>query len=229
MSLRAKRGFQKALGLLYPQGIYCMVCTARESDGFIICGNCVAAMQPYDGHELAAFEYEGAAGEAVRRLKFGRRVELAPAMAEFMSLIVLQKQLEVDIVTATPMHWWREWKRGFNQAQLLAECVASQCGWKYNGNILRRTREISAQVGLSREQRLNNLNGIIKGIYPDAVAGKNVLLVDDVASTGATMHECTKVLMSAGAKAVIPLTFCQNTPEFVKMTSEKEPVHESAF
>jgi len=113
-----------------------------------------------------------------------------------------------DMVLAMPMHWRKHWERGFNQAELLAEPVAKRYGLKLGTN-LRRKRHTKAQAGLSESERQSNLAGALKVSHPEQIAGKRVLLVDDVFTTGATLRAAAAVLKEAGAARVVALTLAR--------------------
>jgi competence protein ComFC len=113
-----------------------------------------------------------------------------------------------DLLIAMPMHWRKQWERGFNQAALLAEHVAPHCGLKVASN-LRRKRYTKSQASLSEADRRFNLKDSFYVRKPEQVAGKRVLLVDDVFTTGATLRAATAVLKSAGAAQVTALTLAR--------------------
>ena len=116
---------------------------------------------------------------------------------------------------AMPMHWRKQWERGFNQARLLAEPVAKRYGLTITDH-LRRTRYTKPQAGLNEAQRRNNLKNAFQVRRPEQVAGRRVLLIDDVFTTGATLRAAAEVLKAAGAAHVAALTLArvdQHSPE----------------
>jgi ComF family protein len=113
-----------------------------------------------------------------------------------------------DLVMAMPMHWRKRWKRGFNQADLLAGPVAKRFGLKPARN-LRRNRYTEPQAGLDEAARRINLRDSFKVVKPEQIKGRRVLLIDDVFTTGATLRAATAVLKAAGAAHVAALTLAR--------------------
>jgi ComF family protein len=147
----------------------------------------------------AAYGYEGRAGQAVRKLKFNRSTSLAPFMA--CEIARIASGLTYDFVCPVPIHLLRWCSRGFNQAELLcAEFPRSE-----RQDLLRRIRFTRPQVGLSAQDRRTNLVGAFQSQLN--LAGKHVLVIDDVVTTGGTARECAKVLKSAGAARVELVVF----------------------
>ena len=102
-----------------------------------------------------------------------------------------------DVVIAMPMHWRKRWERGFNQAELLAKPVAKRCGLKLSTN-LRRKRYTKAQAALTEVQRRDNLKDSFCVRNAQQIAGKRILLIDDVFTTGATLRSAASELKAAG-------------------------------
>jgi ComF family protein len=109
---------------------------------------------------------------------------------------------EVALVAPVPLHWWRKWTRGYNQAEAMARELAAQLGAPFLPRLLRRVRWTAHQVQLSREARRENLRGAFRVSRGARLAGKTVLLVDDVMTTGSTFGEAARTLRAAGAGRV---------------------------
>jgi ComF family protein len=107
-----------------------------------------------------------------------------------------------DIMLPVPLHVQRLRWRGFNQAQLLARPLAHAAGVRLDPYSLERVRPTRPQVELDEKERRHNVAGAFRVLRPKAVAGRRVLLVDDVYTTGATVDECSRVLLRAGAQSV---------------------------
>ncbi len=114
--------------------------------------------------------------------------------------------LQFDALLPVPMHPVRQRLRGYNQSERLARVVGAELGLPLLTRALARTRPTRPQVGLTGDARRGNLLGAFAVRQPEAVAGKTLLLVDDVATTGASLSECAAALKAAGAKAVYALT-----------------------
>ena len=156
----------------------------------------------------AAFAYEGAARNAVLTLKFGSGRYLVPLMGELLRESLQKHPIHADLVVPVPLSARRRRQRGFNQASLLAERVAPElCG--VLGEVLVR-EDRAPQVGLGAARRLTNLAGAFRCADPADVQGKQVVLVDDVVTTGATVSACADTLADAGASRVRVLAFARD-------------------
>jgi ComF family protein len=170
-----------------------------------LCRRCVAA--PAEPSVITApWRYGGAIADAITRVKFGGSVEtartLGVAIAPFVAAVTAAA--EVQRIVPVPLHWRRRLRRGFDQTQLILGFAAA-------GNVpvvraLRRQRATRPQVGQRAKEREDNLRRAFAATRAARqVAGRRVLLVDDVVTTGATMRAAAAVLMAAGARDVIGL------------------------
>jgi ComF family protein len=156
------------------------------------------------------FPYTGTLKVAISLLKYQGKVVLDSALCDLVSLEMSAKVLPAcDGVLPVPLHPLRLREREFNQAALLATMVSRILAVPRLCGALRRDRETLPQTALSRTSRQNNLRGAFSVARPDVVKGKTLLLVDDVMTTGATVHECAKVLRKAGAGDVFVLTLAR--------------------
>jgi ComF family protein len=151
--------------------------------------------------------YDGALRELVHLLKYRGVEPLAGKLGALMAQAV-PRQLAFDGVVAMPLHWWRRWRRGFNQAELLGREVARRLGLPVL-RAVRRTRLTRTQTGLTSAGRRRNVAGAFRVCDRGAITGKRILLVDDVLTTGATVNACAAALKSAGAKHVAVLTLAR--------------------
>ena len=161
--------------------------------------------EPFD-FSILIFEYEGRAAQAVTNLKYYRNTSLTAWIADQMREAFDHFSLDPDLVVPVPIHWSRQADRGFNQAELICECLPNV---DKTGGLL-RIRATRTQVGLSIEERLNNLNGAFSA--NPGVSGKSVLLVDDVMTSGQTARSCAQALREAGASEIGILSFAGNRP-----------------
>jgi len=144
--------------------------------------------------------YEGTLRELIHLFKYGRMKPLAKTLAAHMaSALPLDRRF--DVVVPMPLHWRRQWQRGFNQSELLARVTAGHRGIPMV-KAVRRVRATSAQAGLSNAARRENVAGAFRVRKPRAIEGRRVLLIDDVMTTGATASSCALALKRAGAKSV---------------------------
>ncbi len=157
----------------------------------------------------SATKYAGVIRHAIQRLKFAKRRRLAEPLGvllvKYVSHTPVLNMREIDTLVPVPLHPRRHKLRGFNQAELLAGSLA-----KYYDtptiNALARVKETSPQFDLPRDARLVNVKGAFKVAEPRSVYNKRILLVDDIYTTGATIAECSRSLMIAGARRVEVLT-----------------------
>ena len=158
-------------------------------------------------HFTAPFYYDGLIRAKLHNLKFnGRRFEasdFAPHMAK--SFASAFPSAKVDVVTFVPMTVGSEKKRGFNQSRLFAEKTAKKLGLPCAALLLKK-EETETQHSLNRKNRMKNLTNCFETENEALVKGKKVLLVDDIKTTGKTLHECCKALLSAGAEDVFCLS-----------------------
>jgi ComF family protein len=115
----------------------------------------------------------------------------------------------IDMVVPVPLHWWRRWRRGYNQAEILAEPLAQALALPVRTDVLVRRRAGRRQLGLSRRDRLRALAGCYAA--RPGVRGRTVLVVDDVLTTGATLSACAAALRRAGAASVIGCVVARTT------------------
>jgi ComF family protein len=118
---------------------------------------------------------------------------------------------EADVLVPVPLHWRRGWSRRYNQSGALARVISRQSGVKLASEALRRIRPTEQQIGLSRPQRAANVQGAFK-VAPERsaeIAGRRVVLIDDVLTSGATTDACARALLRAKAAQVDVLVFAR--------------------
>ena len=157
---------------------------------------------------VARFE-DGPARALVHRLKYSDRAEIARPLALWMARAGAEILADADLVAPVPLHRLRLMRRRFNQAALLAREVARAAGKRCDLDALLRVKATASQVGLSRAQRADNVQGAFKASEGAAVKGLNVVLVDDVLTSGATANAASRALLRAGAKRVDVLVFAR--------------------
>lgn len=152
--------------------------------------------------------YQGSLRQAVHNLKYHRDVSLGLYLAKPMIKLFRNLHWKVDIIVPVPLGSIRLKERGYNQASLLAYPIALATSTRYEPKALRRIRETESQVELTMEARRQNVNGAFLGIST-YVHSKRILIVDDVATSCATLNACAIALLSAGADCVYALTLAR--------------------
>jgi ComF family protein len=152
--------------------------------------------------------YEGSLQEAIHHWKYEGKTNLTPFFSEWMAegLKRYWKPDSFDFLIPVPLHTQRLRERGFNQALLLVKELSRRTGIPYRKTILQKKKPTVPQVNLSGAEREKGLRGAFHVVGMEELEGKWVLLVDDVYTTGATVNECSKVLLRGGAKRVDVLT-----------------------
>jgi ComF family protein len=204
------------------QQSFCTSCReALCSDPRPNCPRCAATVGPYAELETGCpacrkegfvFDravrlgpYEGPLRDVIVRMKHPLGQSLAEIVAAEWATRVLEKlrPLAIDDVVPVPLHWWRRWQRGYNQSDALASAMARVLQRPCHPYGLRRLRKTAKQVGLSTSQRRANVRGAFVARRTLSLTGKNVLLVDDVMTTGSTAHEAARALREAGAVRIV--------------------------
>jgi ComF family protein len=159
--------------------------------------------------------YDGTARALVHRLKFGDRLELARALGAMMARAGAELLAQADVIVPVPLHPWRLWRRRFNQAMALAVVVSRASGLPCDPFLLGRVKRTRSQIGLTKAQRQENLQGAFR-VPVGAKArlkGRRVLLVDDVLTTGSTANAASRALLRGGALSVDVLAFARVAQE----------------
>ena len=173
------------------------------------CTSCPVFRPVIDGMR-APFRFEGTIRSAVHQLKYRNLRAIAAPLAGLMADFLSDNPLSYDIIIPVPLHSKRLRERGYNQSELLAKEIGKLTGVRIEKDCLMRHRHTPAQaMTKSIQERHCNLAGafICKN---DSALGKKVLLIDDVATSGATLDACAKALKSAGAVSVWGLTLARD-------------------
>lgn len=164
------------------------------------CAKCLAR-PPRIVRSRAAVAYDALSRSLAIRLKYGRKVGLARTMARFMAPLVAVTG-ENRLLVPVPLHRSRLWHRGFNQSALVGREIARRVGMPFDPFALKRTRATPPLKGMSQLQRRKAVAGAFAVPDKAAVAGKTVVLIDDVLTTGSTAEACARALKRAGAAQV---------------------------
>ena len=163
------------------------------------CGACLAR-PPRIVRTRAAVTYDDLSRSLAIRLKYGRKVAIARTMARYMAPLVGEG--EDRMLVPVPLHRTRIWGRGFNQSALIASELSRRLGIAANPVALRRVRRTPPLKGMSPLQRRKTVAGAFLVRDKQAIAGKTIILVDDVLTTGSTAEACARALKRGGATRV---------------------------
>lgn len=166
----------------------------------------------------AVFIYEGAIRRAIHRFKYHANLFQARILGGLLADVVedLSGSSSWDFIVPVPLHETKLKQRGFNQALLLSRYVAKRVGIPLDVDTLRRTRVTRPQVELSGSERMKNVRNAFEVNSPEVCNNKQILLLDDVFTTGATMRECARVLKKAGASRVDAVTLARSVEWHLK-------------
>ena len=172
--------------------------------GIVLCGDCRISPPPFDA-AVAALRYKGKTRTLIHRYKFSGKTRLAGALGPLLcaALHRVGAVEGIDLVIPVPLHRRRLFQRGYNQSWLLAAEVGKAFGVPVAADILARARFTGPQFSLSRADRRKNITKAFAVASPERLAGKAVLLVDDIMTTGVTLGEAARTLKHQGAARVV--------------------------
>lgn len=166
-----------------------------------MCPSCTAAPRPWTCAR-AVFAYDEASRGMILGLKHAGQRDRLDTMGRWLAAAGSDRLESADVLIPVPLHWRRLMVRGFNQSLWLAAALSRQTGVPLAHHALRRVRATPSQAGRSPSARARNVAGAFRVVPKDAVAGRRVILIDDVFTTGATLEACTRMLDRAGASSV---------------------------
>ena len=205
----------RVLELLFPPR--CIFCSEVVPIGKCVCNNCSLEVVPSTmirtilefGEEniacISPFKYSGKVRKAIWSFKFRGQKQYAKYFAQVVSDELEKTSKNIDVVTAVPLSESGMRKRGYNQSECLAKLIAKNIGLKYE-DLLIKSRENFPQHELTLNERRENVKGVYKVTNIRSLKNKNILLCDDVVTTGSTLRECAKMLKLFGARSVICCT-----------------------
>lgn len=219
--MKLKAMVDALLKSVYPPD--CLFCGAPIEPGYFCCIKCEKAVRPYlSAGKIALSEaftlpycslynYDDPVKYAIHSMKFHDRKENGEVMGKLMAENeeICRFLWGADCITAVPISRKRKADRGYNQSELIARTLAEHCHLPYE-NLLEKHIDNEEQSSLPRNQRLENVIGVYRKLRKSEAKGKNIVLVDDIITTGATLYACASVLYEAGAKCVFAVTFAHS-------------------
>jgi len=188
-------------------GLVCNLCGCELPGGtpgeVAHCDSCLTISRPWD-QGRSVLGYRDAGRRIVLALKHSDRTDFARPAARWMAQSVTAIEVKDPLVVPVPLHRWRLLRRRYNQSALLAQGMAGLRGWTYAPDLLRRTRQTPPNKDMSTDERFANQDGAIEfnPSWAQRVAGRDVVLVDDVMTSGATLAGCAQACRSAGARRI---------------------------
>lgn len=208
------------LKLIYPD--VCAFCNKIQKES--LCKKCEEKIKKYKKdivirnknnyfeELISIFKYEGLIREKIIQYKFQDKSYIYNTFAK----IILKNEKvcgllkKYDIIIPVPIHRKRKLQRGYNQTQLIAKEIAKNIDIKLCDDVLVKSKNTIAQSKLDKNKRKQNIKNAFKVLNLEKIQGKNILLFDDIFTTGSTVNECSKILKKAGAKTVGVLTIAKD-------------------
>ena len=172
------------------------------------CGACCKT-NPIFEKARSAFVYDSFSNKLILPFKHSDHLELTPLLTNLLYQAGLDIFNEIDVIVAVPLHRFRFMKRKYNQAEVLAKSLSKKIDKPYLPSVIIRKRSTKSQGHMKTLARKKNVAGAFKVKNNAIIKNKNILIIDDVFTTGATLNECTKVLLKNGAEKVFILTLAR--------------------
>lgn len=191
---------------------FCPYCKSFYEPGNTKCSFCESTGRTIDDHKIALVRslgrFDDYYKELIHRFKYGKKIPLGRRLAQRLGETINGDYsfLESDLLIPVPLHKSRHRERGFNQSEIVAEEISKITGLSALKNVLKRKKNTKDQTNLTPKQREENVRGAFVVTDPEMINGKNIILVDDVITTGATLNECARMLKQAGAEKIFGMT-----------------------
>ena len=199
----------------YNQGPFCRVCgrhlPAKTEKHALICSDCQSSSF-FFRQARSVCVYDGVIKECIHLFKYNSKLSLVKPLSKLM-IDFARNYLDMETITLilpVPLHKVKQRQRQFNQAHLLAKSLSRAFAIKLKGSLLVKTKLGPAQVNLTQQERPKNVQSAFRVKDSKVLKDKNVLLIDDVLTTSATVNECSKMLLEAGVNRVEVFTLARS-------------------
>ena len=211
--------FQTLLDLIFPRS--CLDCHSRLDSSKILCEKCHAELEfnqeiiQSDEHifdcAYAVYDFNEIIQPLIHELKYNEMRNIAKFLGKQASKFILENPTfpKIDYIIPVPLHKVKKRSRGFNQAELLTKEISRNCNFTHLPKVMLRNRFTTTQTQLGRIERHKNVSAAFDLRKAKIIQGKNILLVDDVFTTGATVNSISNVLKSNGVSRIIVLTIAR--------------------
>lgn len=212
--------FKKALIFLFSKK--CLLCGKRNEDW--LCKNCEMRIKKLEKFKIIKFQdrnldeliYFFKYEKIIRRLILQFKFFNKPYLLKVFTKIILKNEklcgkIKIyDIIVPVPMHKIKKEIRGYNQTELIASEIAENLNIPYYKNLLIKNKNNKMQSSLTEKERYNNIKNVFKVLHTEKIKDKNIILIDDIYTTGATLEECAKVLKEAEARKVCGIVIAKD-------------------
>ena len=179
-----------------------------------------------DYYALYIFQPDQALQHIIHALKYKRQFKLGVFLGEIVSEGIKSRSWQVDVIIPIPIHHLKKVERGYNQSDYIAKGLSRKLNIPWSGKIVKRLRHTESQTKLNMKQRALNIADAFKVKRSEEIQNKNILVVDDVSTTGATILECAKMIKAAGAKTIYACTVGTTSLEDDLATSSQAQKHQ---
>lgn len=221
LSLQIREYFRRLVDSIFPPK--CLMCDKKNpnAEEFPICPDCLEIFNQYEKKKVfhdedgkvrgvGIYRYDGVIRYFTQKMKYERKIKIAEGFGEIAVKHVLEfcKNRHINYIVPIPCHETRLKERGFNQAEVIARVVAKKTGMILRTDLVARTRYTEPQSKLSGKERAVNVKDSFKILDENEIRGKDILLLDDIYTTGSTIEECSKVLKEHNTRKVYFLSLC---------------------
>lgn len=189
--------------LPFIKGQVCKIC-GKPLENCDLCPDCMEYTHIFECN-ISVFEYDELIKSLIARFKYYKERQLSKVFTKYMYTYIKNNGIKFDVIIPVPLHSSKIDERGYNQSELLARDLS----YKFDTimiKAIRRIKKTMTQTALNKEERRKNVSGAFKVVQSNMIRNKNILLIDDILTTGSTLDECAKILMKSGASRIYTAT-----------------------